>query len=256
MLIVGLNKTTLLDYPGRVAATIFTGGCNFRCPFCHNGDLVLKASALDAYSEEEVFSFLHKRKKVLGGVCITGGEPTLQPDLAEFIRKVKELGYAVKLDTNGYKPEVLDELLKEGLLDYVAMDIKNCKEKYAVTAGVTSFEIANIEKSMKLLEEYGIPYEYRTTVVKEFHKKEDLEAIGKWIDGRADWYLQPYRDGEEILAKVQRDDAVSGSGTVPCDGLAEEKLLQGYGNTELKELEEELNAMPEMTGRIFLRGMD
>ena len=244
MLIVGLNKTTLLDYPGRVAATIFTGGCNFRCPFCHNGDLVLKASALDAYSEEEVFSFLHKRKKVLGGVCITGGEPTLQPDLAEFIRKVKELGYAVKLDTNGYKPKVLEELLKEDLLDYLAMDLKNRKEKYAETAGVTDFVLENIERSMELLTAYEVPHEFRTTVVKEFHEQEDLEAICRWIGGQATFYLQQYRDSEEILAKVQ-----GGS-------FADAKGFHGYEDAVLKALVEELNRMPEMTGRIFLRGMD
>ncbi len=244
MLIVGLNKTTLLDYPGRVAATVFTGGCNFRCPFCHNGDLVLKASALDAYSEEEVFSFLRKRKKVLSGVCITGGEPTLQPDLPLFIREIKELGYAVKLDTNGYQPEVLEGLLKENLLDYVAMDLKNCKEKYAITAGIPRFDIKNIERSMELLNGYSVSYEYRTTVIKEFHEKEDLEKICRWISGRADWYLQQYRDSEEILVKVQ-------------DGsFADAKGFHGYGNDELKAIAEELNKMSEMAGRIILRGID
>lgn len=256
MQIVGLNKTTLLDYPGRVAATVFTGGCNFRCPFCHNGDLVLKASALDAYSEEEVFSFLEKRKKVLSGVCITGGEPTLQPDLAVFIQKVKELGYAVKLDTNGYKPEVLEELLQEELLDYVAMDIKNCKKKYAQTAGVAALELGKIEKSMELLTAYGLPHEYRTTVVKEFHKKEDLEAIGRWINGRADWYLQPYRDSGEILAKVQGDGYAGGGSVMQNADFVGADGLHGYENNVLKEVAEELNKMPEMTGRIFLRGMD
>ena len=190
MLIVGLNKTTLLDYPGRVAATVFTSGCNFRCPFCHNGHLVLKPSALEVYSEGEVFSFLLKRRNVLKGVCITGGEPTLQADLPDFIRRVKELGYSVKLDTNGYEPEVLETLLKEKLLDYVAMDIKNCKEKYAQTVGLEGFETGRIEKSVALLKASGIDYEFRTTVVREFHEREDLRKIGMWLSGCARLFLQ------------------------------------------------------------------
>ena len=183
MLILGLNKTTLLDYPGRVAATVFTGGCNFRCPFCHNGGLVLEPSAGDVFSEEEILAFLMKRKKILKGVCITGGEPTMQADLPEFIRKLKEIGYQVKLDTNGYAPQVLERLLDEKLLDYVAMDIKNCREKYVMTVGMSgkedSFQINRIEQSVELLKHSGIDYEFRTTVVKELHDKQDIFKILK-----------------------------------------------------------------------------
>ena len=183
MLLVGLNKTTLLDYPGRVAATIFTGGCNFRCPFCHNGDLVLRPSAQNTYSEEEVLSFLRKRKNVLKGVCISGGEPTLQEDLPDFIRKIKKIGYDVKLDTNGYRPEVLEHFLQDGLVDYVAMDIKNCKEKYGLTVGADEFALRNIEESVNILLRADIPYEFRTTVVKELHGFEDIVKISEWIAG-------------------------------------------------------------------------
>ena len=243
MIIQGFSKTSLLDYPGHVAATIFTGGCNFRCPFCHNSDLILNPMPSNYISEEEILAFLNKRKNILSGICITGGEPTLQPDLAVFIRKVKELGYAVKLDTNGYKPEVLEALLQEELLDYVAMDIKNCKKKYAQTAGVADLELGKIEKSMELLTAYGLPHEYRTTVVKEFHKKEDLEAIGCWINGRADWYLQPYRDSGEILAKVQGDGYAGGGSVMQNADFVGADGLHGYENNVLKDLAEELNKM-------------
>ena len=193
MLIAGLNKTTLLDYPGRVAATIFTGGCNFRCPFCHNGDLVLKPSSLEMISEEEVLSFLQKRKNVLKGVCITGGEPTLQADLPDFICKIKEIGYQVKLDTNGYAPEVLKTLLNDELLDYVAMDIKNAPEAYAETAGLR-VDMERIRESVDFLLSGAVPYEFRTTVVLPYHTDERMEAIGKWIAGTEKYFLQQYKD--------------------------------------------------------------
>lgn len=201
MLICGLNKTTLLDYPEHVAATIFTGGCNFCCPFCHNGDLVLRPSTVAPYSEEEIFSFLQKRRSVLSGVCITGGEPTLQPDLREFILKVKALGLLVKLDTNGYRPDVFIPLCEEGLIDYVAMDIKNTPAKYAETAGVISFfDFSNIEKSVQYLLHGTIPCEFRTTVVKELHTFEDLSAIAVWLQGCSHYYIQSYKETEQIIA--------------------------------------------------------
>ena len=165
MLIVGQNKTTLLDYPGRVAATIFTGGCNFRCPFCHNGDLVLKPSSLDTFSEEEVLSFLIKRKNVLKGVCITGGEPALQEDLPDFIKRIKDIGYAVKLDTNGYMPKILQNLIDDKLLDYVAMDVKNCRAKYGQTVGIENFDIQRIEESIKILADAGAAESYICTLL-------------------------------------------------------------------------------------------
>ena len=201
MLIHGLNKTTLLDYPEHVAATVFTGGCNFRCPFCHNGDLVLHPGSYPVISEEEVFAFLKKRKGVLSGVCITGGEPTLQPDLYTFIKKIKDLGYLVKLDTNGYRPDVLAKLLEDGLLDYVAMDIKHCREKYELATGVSEIDISLIEKSVELLKQSSIGYEFRTTVVRQLHEREDFVAIGQWLAGAKAYYLQAYRDNENVIRR-------------------------------------------------------
>ena len=147
MLILGLNKTTLLDYPGFVAATLFTGGCNFRCPYCHNRDLVLKDQSLVPLSEEEIFAFLQKRRNVLTGVCITGGEPTLYPDLPEFISQIRELGYLVKLDTNGTNPQMLGDLIRAGLIDYCAMDIKNAPDKYGVTTDCSRALCPDIDES-------------------------------------------------------------------------------------------------------------
>ncbi len=201
MQIHGLNKTTLLDYPEHVAATIFTGGCNFCCPFCHNGELVLRPQEFPLLSEDEVLAFLKKRKGILTGVCITGGEPTLQPDLPVFIERIKEMGYLVKLDTNGYRPAVLRALLEKGLLDYAAMDIKNSKAGYATAAGKENLDIAQIEESADILKEGRIPYEFRTTVVKELHTKEDFIAIGEWLAGAEAYFLQAYRDNENVIKK-------------------------------------------------------
>jgi len=201
MKICGLQKTTLLDFPGHVAATIFTGGCNFRCPFCHNSDL-LGNDAPAAYSEEEVLAFLARRTGILEGVAITGGEPTLQPDLREFIVKVRELGYQIKLDTNGYKPEILKELCEDGLLDYVAMDIKACKERYPVVAGIPSIHIEKVEESIKFLINGSVPYEFRTTVVKELHSAADFEEIGPWIAGASRYFLQNFVDSGNVLNPV------------------------------------------------------
>ena len=202
MHIYGLNKTTLLDYPEHVAATIFTGGCNFCCPFCHNGDLVLHTAEFEMISKEEVLIFLRKRRNILSGVCITGGEPTLQPDLMDFIMEIKELGLLVKLDTNGYEPRVLRNLLEQGLLDYVAMDLKNSKEKYAATVGKKDLELERIEESVAILLECKIPYEFRTTVVKQLHEKEDFVKMGQWINGAGAYYIQSYRDNENVIQRV------------------------------------------------------
>lgn len=200
MLLCGLQKTTLLDFPGHVACTVFTGGCQFRCPYCQNGELVLNPAAYATVTEEEVFSFLKKRKGILEGVCITGGEPTLQPDLPAFIRKIKELGYLVKLDTNGYRPEVLGNLLEEGLLDYVAMDVKASKDKYARTVGLQGLDVSNLEQSVALLiSQDKIPYEFRTTVVKGLHDTDEFEEIGKWLSGAKALYLQGYQESGNVL---------------------------------------------------------
>ncbi len=201
MQIYGFRKTTLLDYPEHVAATIFTGGCNFRCPFCHNGGLVLEPEGQERKLEEEVLAYLKKRQGILDGVCITGGEPTLQPDLKDFIRKVKELGYLVKLDTNGYRPEVLWELICEGLLDYVAMDVKASRENYALAAGVKQIELARIEESIGILKSSEIPYEFRTTVVKGIHSMEELDAMGRWLEGCRIYYLQAFQENENVMVR-------------------------------------------------------
>lgn len=201
MQIYGLNKTTLLDFPEHVAATVFTGGCNFCCPFCHNKDLVLQPQEYPRIDEEEVFAFLKKRRGVLSGVCITGGEPTLQKDLPGFIKKVKELGYLVKLDTNGYRPDVLKGLLHDGLLDYVAMDIKNSKKRYPETAGKDNLDVARIEKSAELLMTGSIPYEFRTTVTKQLHDEHAFAEIGEWLSGADAYFLQAYRDSENVIER-------------------------------------------------------
>lgn len=202
MEIKGLAKTTLLDYPGHVAATLFVGGCQFKCPFCHNGSLVTKASQLPNISLEEVYTFLKKRKGVLDGVCVTGGEPTFQPDLKELLRDIKDMGYLVKLDTNGYDPTQLDHLFKEGLVDYVAMDIKNSPEKYAKTVGRTDLDINRIKLSVELIRESGLDYEFRTTIVKELHSIDDMHAIAEWLKGSRAYYLQSYVASEDVIMPV------------------------------------------------------
>ena len=200
MQILGLNKTTLLDYPEHVAATVFTGGCNFRCPFCHNMDLVL-GEVEPALSTEDFFAFLEKRKGILDGVCITGGEPTLQKDLPDFIRGIRDKGYLVKLDTNGYRPKVLEELLRENLLDYVAMDIKSSVENYPRVTGMADLDVTGIQESVSLLKSAGIPYEFRTTVVKGLHRIDEFDEIGRWLQGAEAYYLQAFRENEKVPDK-------------------------------------------------------
>lgn len=199
MKICGFQKTTLLDFPEHVAATVFTGGCNFRCPFCHNAGLVLAPDRQAHFTEEEVLSHLRKRRGLLTGVCITGGEPTLQPDLKEFIRKVKDTGYAVKLDTNGYRPQLLRELLAEGLLDYVAMDVKASLEKYAAATGCAEIDLSRIRESIAILKGCGIPYEFRTTVVEGIHTVEEFESIGKLLEGSRAYFLQGFEESENMI---------------------------------------------------------
>lgn len=200
MRICGLNKTTLLDYPGHVAATIFLGGCNFRCPFCQNGDLVLRPESQPVIEEEEIYSFLEKRKGILSGVCITGGEPTLDKDLSTGIGRIKKMGYLVKLDTNGYRPEMIRELLAEGLLDYIAMDVKNCMEHYGETAGCGHINLNKIRESINLIKNSGIDYEFRTTVVKELHSDENMIKLGKEIEGAKAYFLQGYQESSGVIS--------------------------------------------------------
>ncbi len=204
MRLQGLQKLTLLDFPEHTACTVFTAGCNFRCPFCHNASLVVDISKEASITEEEFFAFLQKRVGILDGVCITGGEPLLHQDIDLFIQKIKEMGFAVKLDTNGSFPNRLIALLEKGLVDYVAMDIKNSREAYAFTAGTDAFNIEAIEKSVAYLKEGHVPYEFRTTVVKHYHSRENFEEIGKWLVGTERYFLQNFVDSGDLIGKHTR----------------------------------------------------
>ena len=200
MKVTGIQKLTLLDYPGVVACTVFTAGCNFRCPFCHNAMLVLPEQIDDeCLTDDEVFGFLKKRRGVLDGVAVTGGEPLLHADMPEFLARVKELGYNIKLDTNGSNPELLSEIVKNKLVDRVAMDIKNAPEEYARTIGLKSFDIAPVERSKEMLLRGDIDYEFRTTVVKGIHTKESLIGAAKWIEGAKEYYLQQFKDSGNLI---------------------------------------------------------
>lgn len=230
MKICGLQKTTLLDFPGHVAATIFTGGCNFRCPFCHNSDL-LGNNVPAAFTEEEILKFLKKRRGILEGAAITGGEPTLQPDLREFILRVRGLGYQIKLDTNGSRPDVLKSLCEDGLIDYVAMDIKTCKERYPEVSGIPSMNIGAIIESVEYLKTGTIPYEFRTTVVRELHCAGDFEKIGPWISGCPSYFLQNFVESENVLE-------------------------QGFSCCSKEELLSYLEIVKPYVGHAALRGID
>lgn len=227
----GLNKLTLLDFPEHLACTVFTGRCNLRCPFCHNAGLVLSPEKEPVLDTGEIFRFLEKRKNTLEGICVTGGEPTLQEDLLPFLRRCKELGYLVKLDTNGTRPDVLLAVLREQLADYIAMDIKNCPARYAETAGLSSVRLSALEESISLIRESGLPYEFRTTVVREFHTEQDLLAIGEWLNGSARYALQAFLD----------------SGSLIKNGLS------GYSAGELQAFRTLL--LPHF-GEVLLRGAD
>ncbi len=199
MEIAGLQKTTLLDYPGQVACTVFLAGCNLRCPFCHNALLVLpQAVEPPRITQDELFTFLQKRRGKLDGVCITGGEPTLYPELPQLLRQIRELGFLTKLDTNGTHPQLLRKLLDEGLVDYVAMDIKNSPTHYAATCGGVDC-LAQVQESAALLLEERVDYEFRTTVVHPFHTAQDFAAIGQWLQGARRYFLQQFQDSGQLI---------------------------------------------------------
>lgn len=231
MKINGLNKTTLLDYPEHVAATVFCGGCNFRCPFCHNSDLVLSYESQPVISEDEIFDFLNKRKNIISGVCITGGEPTLQADLWKFIRQIKDIGLLVKLDTNGYRPDVIKRLVDMNLLDYIAMDIKSGLTNYPSASGVPALNFENIKESVDFIMNSGVQYEFRTTVVKGIHTKEDFVEINSLIKGCSLYFLQNYRDNENVIHPG----------------------FSGFTKEELKEFAE---LVRPYVGKVTLRGIE
>jgi len=199
MKIYGLNKTTLLDYPGKVAATIFLGGCNFRCPFCQNSSLVLNPSAQPEIPIKQVLSFLKKRKGILDGVCITGGEPTLSPDLPELLQEIRTLGYPIKLDTNGTHPALLKTLTEQNLIQMTAVDIKACPDNYPALCGLVHPELDAVKETVEFLKNGTLDYEFRTTVIRELHSEKDFIEIGQWLTGAKAYYLQAYRDSEEVL---------------------------------------------------------
>ncbi len=199
MIFGGLQKLTLLDFPGIVACTVFTKGCNFLCPFCHNATLVNRISESSAYTDEEIIAYMKKRKDILEGVCITGGEPLLHSEIKNFIITVKNLEYKVKLDTNGSNPSMLKELVEEKLVDYVAMDIKNSFEKYHITAGTEKISLNDIEESIDFLLQGNVPYEFRTTVTNELHSVADIESIAKRINGADKYFIQNFQDSGDII---------------------------------------------------------
>ena len=194
----GFNKLTLLDFPGRVACTLFTGGCDLRCPFCHNSPLVLSPGP-GTVPEDEIIAYLQKRKGVLDGVAVTGGEPLLQPGLPGFLRRVRELGMLIKLDTNGCHPDALASLLSEGLIDYIAMDIKNSPDLYPATVGIENFDISPVLRSIETIMKSGRDYEFRTTAVREFHSAESFRGIGRMIEGAGKYYIQNFVDSGALI---------------------------------------------------------
>ena len=211
-LICGFNKLTMVDFDGKMSATIFLGACNFRCPFCHNSGLVVDVNNADRVSFNEIYDYLKQRRNILEAICITGGEPTLYPDLKELITRIKDLGYLVKLDTNGTNPNIIKELYKEGLIDYVAMDIKNSYSKYPITTGKKSIDNEPLKESIEFLINSGIDYEFRTTLVKELHTLNDMKGISLMIKGAKKYYLQQFIDNGGCIVsglhKVDKEEAL------------------------------------------------
>jgi len=200
MKVRGWQKTSLIDFPDKVATTLFSGGCNFKCPYCHNKDLVFIDDGNKHIDHEEIMNYLEKRQGLIDGVCISGGEPTLEKNLISFAKKIKEKNMKVKLDTNGYNPDVIEEMISMGLVDYIAMDVKNSFDRYAETSGLKEMDLSKIQRSIELIKNCGVDHEFRTTVVKEFHNDEDIEKIGTIIEGANNFYIQRY-DGRSDQIK-------------------------------------------------------
>lgn len=200
MLISGIEKFSMVDFGDKISCTVFTPGCNFRCPFCQNGGLVTDAAEQPLLDEEKIFDYLKLRRGLVDAVCVTGGEATLQAGLDEFFARAHELGYITKLDSNGLKPDVIESLLDDGLVDYVAMDIKNSPAKYAMTCGLPRVDLATIERSIRLIMDKAKDYEFRTTIIKEFHTAEDFAAMAQMIKGAKRYYMQKYKDSEGCIS--------------------------------------------------------
>ena len=205
MIISGFLPTTMLDYPGRLACTVFTCGCNLRCPFCQNGSLVLPALFEEPLDIEEVLAHIKKRRNILEGVCITGGEPTLHADLPDFIRRIKELELPVKLDSNGSNPSMIKSLYEEGLIDMIAMDIKAAPSKYAQVCGLKETDMTPYKESVRYIMDCGIEYEFRTTLVKGLHDTTDMEEIGHWLKDAKAYCLQSYKKSDGVLTIIEGD---------------------------------------------------
>ncbi len=200
MLICGFEKFSMVDFGDKISCTVFTGGCNLRCPFCHNGALVLGNVAAQQIDEQEVFDYLEKRKGLVDAVCVTGGEATLQPDLADFLKRVRDMGYITKVDSNGLRPTALEALLDDGLVDYMAMDIKNSPRKYAYTCGLSKVDMAAVNESIRIIMTKAKDYEFRTTLIKDFHTAQDISEIADWINGAKRFFFQKYVDSEGCIS--------------------------------------------------------
>ena len=231
MRICGLQTLSMVDYPGKLAATVFTGGCNLRCPFCHNALLVTRLEESPTLQQEEVLAFLKRRRGLLDGVVLSGGEPLIQSGVPEFLQKVRSLGFSIKLDTNGCYPDALEALLDQGLADYVAMDVKNTPEHYAQTVGIPDFDPAVIARSAAVLAHSGADYELRTTVVRELHTVADIAAIGAWMQGAPRYFLQCFVDSGALISP-------------------------GFHAPDRADLEKMLQAARPFFGETALRGVD
>lgn len=232
MEIKGFVKTTFLDYPDKVASIVFTGPCNFRCPYCHNGTLITDKSKENLFNKNMVLEHLKNKRGIVEGLVITGGEPTLCEGLIPFMKEVKDLGVFIKLDTNGYRPEVLDKIVSLGLVDYIAMDIKNSFDKYDRTVGLSKIDVDKIKESMNIIRKSNVEYEFRTTVIKEIHTKEDIMSIGRMLCEKDRLYLQQYRK---------------------TDNQLEDKEFNFYSISEMENFKQDIFG-PLNIDQVFIRG--
>ena len=228
MKIFGIEKFSMVDWDGKIVCTLFASGCNFRCPFCHNSSLALAdGNELDI---DDIFSFLEKRKGVLDGVCISGGEPTLHPDLEDFVKEIKDMGYKVKLDTNGTNPKAVKSLIEKGLVDYIAMDVKNSPHKYSSTIGNYALNLDDILATANIIKKSNIPHEFRTTIIKEFHTEEDMKLIADIIAGCDGYFLQKYVDRDDCISHgfTDIDKATAQKWLIHFKGKSKTTSLRGY----------------------------